>query len=87
TAPALIIVGFYMIGNVVSIPFDDMIEGIPAFLAIIAMPFAYSIAEGIAVGVISYTILVTVSGKRKEKKLSSLMYILSVLFILKYILL
>lgn len=85
TAPALIIVGFYMIGNVVKINFDDMLEAIPAFLTIIVMPFAYSIAEGIAAGVISYTILVLITGKAKEKKLSPLMYVLTVLFILKYI--
>ncbi len=85
TAPALIIVGFYMIGNVVKINFDDMVEAIPAFLTIIVMPFAYSIAEGIAAGVISYTVLVLITGKAKEKKLSPLMYVLTVLFICKYI--
>lgn len=85
TAPALIIVGFYMIGNVVKINFDDMVEGIPAFITIIVMPFAYSIAEGIAAGVISYTVLVLATGKVKEKKLSPLMIILTILFILKYV--
>lgn len=85
TAPALIIVGFYMIGNVVKINFNDMLEAIPAFLTMIVMPFAYSIAEGIAAGVIAYTILVVISGKAKEKKLSPLMYVLTVLFVLKYI--
>lgn len=85
TAPALIIVGFYMIGNVVKINFEDMGEGIPAFLTIATMPFAYSISDGIAAGVISYTVINLVTGKAKEKKISVIMYILTVLFILKYI--
>ena len=85
TAPALIVVGFYMIGSVAKINFDDMAEGIPAFLTIAVMPFAYSISEGIAVGVISYTLINLITGKAKEKKISVLMYILSVLFICKYI--
>ena len=84
-APALITVGFYMMGAVVKINFDDMSEAIPAFLTIIAMPFTYSISEGISIGVISYTLIALVTGKAKEKKLSWLMYILTVLFILKYI--
>ena len=87
TAPALIIVGFLMIGSVIKINFDDMLEAIPAFLTIIVMPFSYSISEGIAAGIISYTILVLLAGKAKEKKLSVLMYILTVVFVLKYILL
>ena len=85
TAPARIIVGFYMIGNVVKINFEDMGEGIPAFLTIATMPFAYSISDGIAAGVISYTVINLVTGKAKEKKISVIMYILTVLFILKYI--
>ena len=85
TAPALIIVGFYMMGSVAKIDFNDMTDAIPAFLCIIAMPLAYSISEGIAIGVISWTIISLVSGKAKEKKVSVLMYVLTVLFILKYI--
>lgn len=85
TAPALIIVGFYMMGSVVKINFDDMAEAIPAFLCIIAMPLAYSISEGITIGVISWTILNLITGKAKDKKISILMYILTVLFILKYV--
>ncbi len=84
-APALIIVGFYMMGSVARIDFDDMTDAIPAFLCIIAMPLAYSISEGIAIGVISWTLLNLLTGKAKEKKISILMYILTVLFILKYI--
>ncbi len=82
-APALIIVGFYMIGSVTNIDFSDPSEGIPAFLAIAAMPLAYSIAEGIAIGVISYTIINACTGKLK--KVSPLMYVLTLLFICKYI--
>jgi len=83
TAPALIIVGFYMMGSVLKIDFEDMSEAIPAFLCILFMPLAYSISEGIAVGVISYTLINLITGKRK--KLTVLMYILTVLFICKYI--
>lgn len=85
TAPALIIVGFFMIANVVKIDFNDASEAIPAFLTIAFMPLCYSISEGIAVGVISYTLLNLLTGKAKEKKISWLMYVLSVLFILKYV--
>lgn len=85
TAPALIIVGFYMMGAVVKINFDDMSEAIPAFLCILAMPLAYSISEGIAIGVISWTLLNLLTGKAKDKKISVLMYVLTILFILKYI--
>ncbi len=85
TAPALVIVGFYMMGSVAKIDFNDMTDAIPAFLCIIAMPLAYSISEGIAIGVISWTIISLISGKAKEKKVSILMYVLTVLFILKYI--
>ncbi len=84
TAPALIIVGFYMIGAVTEINFNDAEEGIPAFICMIAMPFFYSISEGISMGVISYVALCLVAGKKK--KVSPVMAILAVLFILKYIL-
>lgn len=84
-APALIIVGFYMMGSVAKIDFENMTDAIPAFLCIIAMPLAYSISEGIAIGVISWTLINLISGKAKEKKISVLMYVLTVLFILKYI--
>lgn len=82
-APALITVGFYMMGSVVKINFEDMSEAIPAFLTILFMPLAYSISEGIAVGVISYTLINLICGK--FKKLTPLMYILTVLFICKYV--
>ena len=85
TAPALIVVGFYMMGAVAKINFDDMTDAIPAFLTILVMPLAYSISEGIAIGVVSWTLINLLSGKAKEKKITPLMYVLSVLFILKYI--
>lgn len=86
-APALITVGFYMMGSVLKIDFDDMSEAIPAFLCIAAMPLAYSISEGITIGVISWTLINLITGKAKEKKISIVMYILTVLFIIKYIVL
>ena len=85
TAPALIVVGFLMLTSITKIDFNDYTEAIPCFIAIIAMPFMYSISEGIAMGVISYVVINLVSGKAKEKKISILMYVLAVLFILKYI--
>lgn len=87
TAPALIVVGFYMVNQVGLIDFTDFGEGIPAFICIAAMPFFYSISEGISMGVISYVVLNVVCGKAKEKKISVVMYILAVLFLLKYFLL
>lgn len=84
-APALVIVGFYMMGSVAKIDFTDMTDAIPAFLCIIAMPLAYSISEGIAIGVISWTLVNLIAGKAKEKKISILMYVLTILFVAKYI--
>ena len=84
TAPALIIVGFYMIASVAKIDWENMLEAIPAFLCILSMPLMYSISEGIAMGVISWTILHLCTGKTKGK-VSILMYVLTVLFLLKYI--
>ena len=85
TAPALIVVGYLMLTSVTKIDFSDMTEAIPCFIAIIAMPFMYSISEGISMGVISYVVINLITGKAKEKKISVLMYILAVLFVLKYI--
>lgn len=85
TAPALIMVGFLMVGTVTEINFDldNLTESIPAYLAIIAMPLFYSISEGISLGVISYVLLNVAAGK--GKKVAPLMYVLAVLFVLKYI--
>ena len=85
TAPALIFVGFLMFEAVVDLKFteENLTEAIPAYLCIIAMPLFYSISEGICIGVISYVVLQAATGK--AKKVNWLMYVLSVLFILKYI--
>lgn len=85
TAPALVVVGFYMLTNVVNIDFNDISEALPCYICILAMPFFYSISEGISMGVIAYVAMNLLTGKAKEKKISVLMYILAVLFILKYI--
>lgn len=85
TAPALIFVGFLMFSNITKIKFDDdnFISAIPAYLCILAMPLFYSIAEGISIGIISCVLLNLFTGKAKENNV--LMYILAILFILKYI--
>ena len=87
TAPALIMVGFLMFGAITDIKFtdDNMTEAVPAYLCIIAMPLFYSISEGISIGIISYVVLNAVCGK--AKKVKPLMYVLAVLFVLKYVLL
>ena len=85
TAPALILVGFLMFSSITEIKFDDenLLSAIPAYLCILAMPLFYSISEGIAWGIMSYVILHVVCGK--AKKVTPLMYVLTVLFVLKYI--
>ena len=85
TAPALLMVGFLMVSTVNKIHFDEsrMEESIPAYLAMLAMPLFYSISEGISLGVISYVLLHVAGGK--GKKVAPLMYVLAVLFVLKYI--
>jgi len=84
TAPALIIVGFYMMESVTKITFSDYSESIPAFLTMIVMPLTYSISEGIVFGFISYTVINLLLGNRK--KLSILMYVISALMLVKYLL-
>lgn len=85
TAPALIFVGFLMFESVVDLKFDEnnLTEAIPAYLCILAMPLFYSISEGICIGVISYVVLQAATGK--AKKVTPLMYVLAVLFVLKYV--
>lgn len=83
TAPALIIVGLLMLEPVKNIPFEDFSESIPAFVCLIAMPLTYSISNGILLGMIAYVLMNMICGK--FKKLSPMMYILAILFILKYI--
>ncbi len=85
TAPALILVGFLMFGTISEINTEEKnyTSAIPAYLCIIAMPMFYSISEGISVGIISYVLINLICGKRREIK--PLMYVLAVLFVLKYI--
>ncbi len=85
TAPALILVGFLMFSTVTEIKLteDNYASAIPAYLCVIAMPLFYSISEGISIGVISYVIINLICGKRKE--INPIMYVLAVLFVLKYI--
>jgi AGZA family xanthine/uracil permease-like MFS transporter len=82
-APVLILVGLMMLEPVTRIPFDDFTEAIPAFICIIMMPLTYSISNGILIGMIAYVLINLVCGK--FKKLTPIMYILAILFILKYI--
>lgn len=82
TAPALIIVGYMMLSSCADIEWKDAGEAIPAFLAIAAMPFTYSISDGIMFGVISYTVINLLAGN--TKRIHWIMYILTVLFIAKY---
>jgi AGZA family xanthine/uracil permease-like MFS transporter len=84
TAPALIFVGFLMMTPVVSIDFKDPTEGIPAFMAIVMMPFAYSIADGIVYGLLTYVILKIATFKFKDVTLVT--WLLFVIFILRFIL-
>ena len=83
TAPALIIVGLLMVEPIVRIPFNDFSESIPAFVCIVTMPFTYSISNGILMGMIVYVVLNMMCGN--FKKITPTMYILTVLFILKFI--
>lgn len=84
TAPALIVVGFLMMQQVSKIEWNNIAEAVPCFMCIVFMGFAYSISEGISFGVITYVVLHVLLGKTKD--LSPLMYVLAVLFVLKYIL-
>ncbi len=85
TAPALLIVGFLMFSNITELKLteDNYTSAIPAYLCVIAMPLFYSISEGISIGVISYVLLNLACGK--AKKINPVMYVLAVLFVLKYI--
>ncbi len=84
TSPALIIVGLFMISSVAKVNFNDMSEGLPAFLTIVFMPFTYSIAEGIVFGMLSFALIKVCSGKYKD--VSATVYVIAVLFLLKIIL-
>jgi AGZA family xanthine/uracil permease-like MFS transporter len=82
TAPALVIVGFFMMRSVTGINFTDPTEGIPAFLTILMMPLAFSIAEGIVYGILAYVVLKLASGKLKD--ISAVTWVLCVVFILRF---
>ena len=84
TAPALIVVGFLMISSVLKVDFSDLCQGIPAFITLIAMPFMYSISEGIALGTISFVVINVLAGPEKRKAISPVMYVLAILFAAKY---
>lgn len=83
TAPALVIVGLFMMSPITKINFSDYTEAIPAFLTIIMMPFAYSIAEGIVFGMVSYVVLKAIAGKFKD--ISPIMWILAILFVVRFV--
>ena len=83
TAPALIIVGFYMVSGITKINFEDYRDAIPAYITILTMPFAYSISDGICFGVISWTLLNLFTGR--GGKVNPLMYVLTILFLAKYV--
>jgi AGZA family xanthine/uracil permease-like MFS transporter len=80
TAPALIIVGLFMIEHVVDIDFTDYTEALPAFFTILMMPFAYSISDGLAFGGVSYVLIKLLSGKRKD--IHPMMYVVAALFLI-----
>ncbi|ACJ17449.1 xanthine/uracilpermease [Thermococcus onnurineus NA1] len=79
TAPALVIVGYYMLSAIKEVDFTDHTEAIPAFLVLITIPYTYSIADGIGMGFISYTLIKLFSGRGKE--VHPLMYVLALVFI------
>ncbi|MFH0797102.1 MAG: NCS2 family permease [Candidatus Omnitrophota bacterium] len=81
-APALILVGLYMVEPVLKIDFTSVTEGLPAFLTIIMMPLTYNIAHGLAFGIVSYTVLNLLAGKKE--KISPLMLVLTFFFVLYY---
>ncbi len=82
TAPVLILVGLFMMSPILKINFDDFTDAIPAFLTIIIMPLAYSIADGIVFGIISYVVLKTLTGRAKN--VHPMMYVIALLFIIKF---
>ncbi|MGH4050488.1 MAG: NCS2 family permease [Clostridium sp.] len=90
TAPALIIVGFFMMENIVKIDFTDFTQGVPAFLTIALMPLTYSIGDGLTIGILSYAVLNLINNiftkdASKKTKVSAVIYVLALLFIIKLI--
>jgi AGZA family xanthine/uracil permease-like MFS transporter len=84
TAPALIIVGCFMMVDLVHIKFDDFTEAFPAFLTIIMMPLTYSVAQGLAFGFMSYTVIKLIAGRHQEN--NAVTYTLTALFVLHFVL-
>lgn len=87
TAPALIVVGFFMIENIAKVDFSDFTEGIPAFLTIALMPLTYSIGDGLTIGVISYVVINLLANlvSKEKKKISPVMVVLGIVFIAKLV--
>ena len=90
TAPALIVVGFFMMESIVKIDFSDFTEGVPAFLTIALMPLTYSIGDGLTVGILSYAVLnlinnIFTTDPSKKKKVSLVIYALAVVFVIKLV--
>lgn len=85
TAPALVIVGLMMLSSIRALDPTDWRESIPAYLTMAAMPFCYSISEGIAAGVLAYVVIHLFTGKKEEKKLNPVLLVLAVVFVCKYI--
>ena len=85
TAPALVVVGFYMFTNIANIDLSDLSESIPCYLCILAMPLFYSISEGISIGILSYVILNLFT--KNAKKVTPLMAVLAIFFAMKYFIL
>jgi AGZA family xanthine/uracil permease-like MFS transporter len=83
TAPALIVVGSLMATSVRKIPWDDFTEAFPAFVTIVAMPFSHSIAEGLALGFISYPLVKLIGGRPRE--VHPLIYVLAAVLVLRYV--
>ncbi len=83
TAPALVVVGMFMMENVVNIDFQDYTEGFPAFICILMMVIAYSISEGLVFGVLSYVLLKLFTGRKKE--LNPVIVVIAILFFIKLI--
>jgi adenine/guanine/hypoxanthine permease len=83
TAPALILVGVLMTQSIAQIAWQDFSEAVPAFITMVATPLTFSIATGLSLGLISYTVVKIASGKFRE--INALIWILTVLFILRYV--
>ena len=85
TAPALIIVGAMILKSISKVDFKNPLEYIPAFLCVLTVPIFYSISEGIALGTVSYAVLHLAAGKEERRKAGPFIYVLAILFVLKYI--